>query len=80
MDDILSYIFDNGLDADFKTQINMDVDLLTAENRWLYNVYTDCQKHYKTKGQEVYKKEDTSQNMNSNFTKKMLLTISTWRK
>ena len=46
--DIIGYIFDDGFDADFHTETNMDVESLVAEVADY--PCNDCNKHYKTKG------------------------------
>ena len=46
--DIIGNIFDDGFDADFHTETNMDVENLVAEVADY--PCNDCNKHYKTKG------------------------------
>ena len=46
--DIIGYIFDDGFDADFHTETNMDVENLVVEVADY--PCNDCNKDYKTKG------------------------------
>ena len=48
LDDILDCIINDGFDADFQTETNMDVGLLASE--FANYKCTDCHKHYKTQG------------------------------